>query len=131
VNGDGFPDLFAANRTYYSLGKRVSEPGQNRLYINRGNANRWVKVALQGRASNRSGYGARVKVTAGDLTVYREATSAHGYNSQNDPVLYFGLGARDRIDSIEIVWPSGTVQRITNAKVGAIIKAIEPEGSQP
>ena len=55
INGDGFPDLFVTNRTYYAAGKQVTpEAGQNRLYMNRGNRNNWIKVRLQGTRSNRN-----------------------------------------------------------------------------
>ena len=113
INNDGFADLFVTNRTYYALGKRVSvEPGQNRMLINRGNDNQWLKIALTGTRSNRSALGARVKVIAGDLTQVRETTSAHGYNSGDDPVLLFGLGARTSVDYVEVHWPGGGVQRL-------------------
>jgi hypothetical protein len=99
------------NRTYYALGKQVSPiAGQNRLFVNRGNANGWIKVQLQGTRSNRDGLGARIKVVAGDLVQYHELQSAHGYNSTNDPVMTFGLGTRKTVDRIEIIWPSGITQ---------------------
>lgn len=127
VNGDGFADLFLANRTYYSQGKRVSpEPSQNRLFINQPNGHSWIKVQLEGTRSNRDGYGAIVKVTSGDLVQYRETTSAHGYNSQNEPVLLFGLGKRTEVDEIEVRWPSGTVQKIGRARAGEVARIVEP-----
>jgi hypothetical protein len=111
INDDGFVDLFVTNRTYYALGKQVSPiAGQNRLFVNRGNANGWIKVQLQGTRSNRDGLGARIKVVAGDLVQYHELQSAHGYNSTNDPVMTFGLGTRKTVDRIEIIWPSGITQ---------------------
>ncbi len=126
INDDGWPDLFVTNRTYYSMGKRVGIEQQNQLLLNTGGANRWVRVALTGTRSNRSGYGARVKVVAGDLVQYREHTSAHGYNSGNDPRLLFGLGDADAIDLIEVTWPSGLVQRIDNVRPGQTVTVVEP-----
>ncbi|MFZ9708486.1 MAG: CRTAC1 family protein [Steroidobacteraceae bacterium] len=127
INGDGFVDIFVTNRTYYALGKQVSpQPGQNRLLINRGNANAWIKVALQGSRSNRDGLGARITVVAGDLVQHHETQSAHGYNSTNDPVITFGLGKREQVDRIEIVWPSGVRQIIEQPKVRSLITVVEP-----
>jgi hypothetical protein len=127
INDDGFADLFVTNRTYYALGKQVSPtPGQTRLFINKPNKNRWIKVALQATRSNRSSLGARVKVQAGDLTQVRETTSAHGYNSTNDPTLIFGLGSRSAVDSIEVRWPSGALQRIEKPQVGTTVTVGEP-----
>jgi hypothetical protein len=128
INADGFPDLFVANRTYYAAGKRVSpQAGQNRLYVNRGNRNNWVKVKLEGARSNRDGYGAMIKVVAGDLVQYHEKQSAHGYNSTSDPLITFGLGARTSVDEIEVRWPSGTVQRFAAPTVRTVVRIVEPE----
>jgi enediyne biosynthesis protein E4 len=130
INADGFPDLFVANRTYYAGGKQVSpQPGQNRLYVNRGNRNNWVKVRLQGTRSNRNAYGAMLKVTAGDLVQYHETQSAHGYNSTSDPVITFGLGTRAAVDTIEVRWPSGATQTVRAPQVRSVVDIVEPEGS--
>lgn len=126
VNDDGFPDLFVANRTYYSQGRQVGEPGQNRLYVNRGNGNGWIRVLLQGSKGNRDGYGARVRVVAGDLVQTREHTSAHGYNSGNDPRLLFGLGSRTRVDRVEVTWPGGRTQVLPGVPSGTTLRIVEP-----
>ena len=111
VNEDGFVDLFVTNRTYYALGKQVSPvAGQNRLFVNRGNGNAWIKLQLRGTRSNRDGFGARIRVVAGDLIQHHELQSTHGYNSTNDPVVTFGLGARKAVERIEVIWPSGATQ---------------------
>jgi enediyne biosynthesis protein E4 len=127
INGDGFADIFATNRTYYALGKQVSPTaGQSRLFVNQGNANHWVKITLRARRSNRSAIGARVTVTAGDLVQHRETTSAHGYNSTNDPTLLFGLGERTSIDTITVRWPSGSVQTIKAPRTKRLVTIVEP-----
>ena len=127
INSDGFPDLFVTNRTYYSAGKQVSpQPGQNRLFVNRGNRNNWIKVQLRGTRSNRDGIGARITVTAGDLVQHRETTSAHGYNSTNDPVITFGIGARSSVDRIEVRWPSGAVQTVLAPALRQTLTIVEP-----
>jgi hypothetical protein len=129
VNADGFPDLFVTNRTYYAMGKRVSpQPGQNRLYVNRGNANGWIKVRLEGRRSNRDAYGARITVVAGDLVQHHEKQSAHGYNSTNDPVVTFGLGRRPAVERIEVVWPSGHRQVVEAPRLRSTVTIVEDGG---
>jgi hypothetical protein len=115
LDDDGYPDLFVTNRTYYSMGKLAGIEQKNELLINNGGTNNWVRVALVGAQSNRSGYGARVKVVTGDLVQYREHTSAYGYNSAGDPRLLFGLADNDMIDYIEVTWPSGVVQTVMGA----------------
>lgn len=121
VNDDGFPDLFVTNRTYYSLGKRVGDANQNFLLLNEGNDHNWIRVALRGTKNNRDGYGARVKVVAGELVQYREHTSAHGYNSGNDPRLLFGLGDAQQVDYIEVTWPGGRTQTVKRPKIGRTV----------
>jgi len=76
----------------------------------------FLKVKLQGTASNRSGIGAKVTVTAGDLRVTRVQDGKSGYLSQSELPLYFGLGRAERIDRIEVVWPSGVKQMVEAPK---------------
>lgn len=102
---------------------------QNQLLVNQGNDNSWIRVALVGTKSGRDAYGARVRVVAGDLEQYREHTSAHGYNSANDPRLLFGLGENDAVDLIEVTWPSGTEQKVGGAAPGQTVTVTERAGS--
>ncbi len=125
INDDGYPDLYVTNRTYYSMGKLVGIKQQSQLLMNTGGNNNWVRIALIGTKSNRSGYGARVKLVSGELVQYREHTSAHGYNSANDPRLLFGLGEHDSIDYVEVTWPSGLVQRVDTISPGQTITVTE------
>ncbi len=132
IDEDGFVDLFVANRTYYAAGKRVSpQPGQNRLFVNRGNRNSWIKVKLRGTRSNRNAYGAMIKVTAGDLVQYHELQSSHGYNSTNDPVITFGLGARTTVDEIEVRWPAGGTQVLKGPKARSRVEIVESADVRP
>ena len=62
--------------------------------------------------SNRSGIGARVTVVSGDLTQTDEVRSGDSYLSQSDLRLHFGLEKRAKVDSIQVRWPSGTVDKI-------------------
>ncbi len=69
--------------------------------------NHWISFALEGTKSNRLALNARVRVTAGDLVQEDEVRSGGSYLSQSDLRLHFGLGAHERIDKAEILWPSG------------------------
>ncbi len=125
INGDGFLDMVATNRTYYSEFKRVNIPQDTWLFLNKGNKNNWIKVALTGTTSNKSAIGARVTVVSGDLKQMRERVPAHGYNSANEPLETFGLGDRKAVDYIEVKWPSGLVQRIDKPDTKKIIQITE------
>jgi len=93
-----------------------------------GNANNSVLIKTVGVKSNRDGIGARVKVVAGDLSQVDEVRSGGSYISQSDLRLHFGLEKRAKIDLIEVRWPSGVVDKITNAGVNKILTVKEGQG---
>jgi hypothetical protein len=70
----------------------------------------YVALKLVGTTSNRDGLGAVVKVTAGGLTQTKVYDGDSGYLSHSLYPLYFGLGASEKVDSIEVAWPSGKKQ---------------------
>jgi len=74
----------------------------------------WVNFELEGTKSNRLALGARVTITAGGMTQTDEVRSGGSYISQNDLRLHFGLASATKIDSIEIRWPSGAVEKLAN-----------------
>jgi hypothetical protein len=91
-----------------------------------GNRSNWVMIHLIGTTSNRDAIGARVRVTAGGTTQTRLRVSTAGYLSQGDHRLHFGLGDADRIDRIEIRWPSGNVQTLESQRPNRVITVTEP-----
>jgi hypothetical protein len=93
-----------------------------------GNANHWLEIFLIGTKSNRDGVGARVKLTAGDLTLYDQRKGGMSYQSAQDPRLHFGLGALGIVDALEIVWPSGVVTKLAGIRSDQIIAVKEGEG---
>src|SRR5437764_14377286 len=93
-----------------------------------GNANNSVLIKTIGVKSNRDGIGARIKIVSGDLTQIDEVRSGGSYLSQSDLRLHFGLEKRTKIDSIEVRWPSGTVDKITGAGVNRILTIKEGQG---
>ena len=94
-----------------------------------GNRSNFIVLNLIGSKSNRSAFGARVKVIAGDLVQIAERRSSGSYISQNDARLHFGLERRTKIDAIEVRWPSGGVERFTNIPANTFISIREGEGS--
>jgi hypothetical protein len=88
--------------------------------------NHWITLDLEGTKSNRDGFGAKVKVTAGGKTYFGESRCAFGFLMQSDRRLHFGLGKATTVDRIEILWPSKQAQELTNVKVDQILKVREP-----
>jgi hypothetical protein len=95
------------------------------LLRNDGGSNHSLRLRLEGMRSNRDGFGAVVRVTAGAETQSQMLHSGSSYLSQSERVLTFGLGSRTQADAVEIRWPSGQVDRMTNVKAGAIVAAKE------
>ena len=73
---------------------------------------RYIEVKLTGSTSNHDGLGAMVKVTAGGSTYTKVMDGNSGYLSHSVYPLYFGLGAAEAVDSIEVLWPSGKKQTV-------------------
>lgn len=73
---------------------------------------RYLQVRLIGSKSNRDGLGATVRVHAGDDVYVKVHDGQSGYLSQSVIPLYFGLGAHESVDRIEITWPSGQTQKL-------------------
>ncbi|MDT4968020.1 MAG: enediyne biosynthesis protein [Acidobacteriota bacterium] len=93
-----------------------------------GNANNSIVIKTIGVKSNRDGIGARVRVVSSDLSQVDEVRSGGSYISQNDLRLHFGLERRTKIDLIEIRWPSGGIDKITNATVNKLLTVKEGQG---
>jgi hypothetical protein len=74
----------------------------------------YLKVRLVGTASNRDGLGATVKAQAGGRTLTQYADGKSGYFGHSPLPLYFGLGEAAKVDRVEVVWPAGGRQTLTN-----------------
>jgi len=97
-------------------------------------AHNWIKVRTIGTKSNRSGIGARVTCvtqTPGESKPHRqidEVRSGGGYFSQNDLRVHFGLGKAEKVDLLEIRWPSGQVDTLKDIKANQVIYVKEGAG---
>jgi hypothetical protein len=97
-------------------------------------ANNWIKVRTIGTKSNRSGIGARLKCVTkvpGESKPHEqidEVRSGGGYFSQNDLRVHFGIGKSEKVDLLEIRWPSGQVESIKDIKANQLIYVKEGAG---
>jgi hypothetical protein len=89
------------------------------------NENHWILLKLVGTKDNRDGLGARIKVTTAEGVQYNHATTAVGYSSSSDKRVHFGLGKATMIDKIELSWPTGFKQVLTNVKADQILTIVE------
>ena len=91
--------------------------GRAHLYRNDGgNRNKWIKIKLFGRLSNRNGIGARIRITSATGTQTQNVKSGSSYCSQSELTAIFGLKKDDIIETIEVFWPSGKISKSEDVK---------------
>ena len=119
-NNDGAVDvLIAVNNGAPLLLKNVSAP-----------ANHWLGVRLMGKKSNPDAIGARIIWQSGDLKRSRLKVGGGSYLSSHDPREVLGIGARTKVDRLEIHWPqpSGRVETFTDLPINRYITIVEGLG---
>jgi enediyne biosynthesis protein E4 len=94
-------------------------------------ANHWVEFLLIGTRSNRDGIGASLKLTSEGFVHVEQSKGGMSYMSANDPRIHFGLGKRNKIESLEITWPSGQVDKLANVPIDRILAIKEGVGIVP
>jgi len=131
-DNDGDLDLFVVN----------FEGQNNFLFNNDGNGNNWINIKCKGVVSNASCIGTKVQIKTSSGWQYRELSGQTGYQSQNSLNVEFGLGSAITIDSLLVIWSSGTVDIHTNVPAnnfyiitegsGIILTSVnEPQSAMP
>jgi hypothetical protein len=92
-----------------------------------GNAGNYLLIDTIGTRSNRDGIGTRIELEVGGLKQYAEVRSGGSYLSMNDRRVHFGLGAAQRVERIELHWPSGAVQILRDVAANQVLQVREPE----
>ena len=91
--------------------------------------NHWMAFRTVGTKSNRDGIGARIEVRAGQRRFIDEVRSGSSYMSNNDMRVHFGLGVVTKLESVEVLWPSGLVERFADLAVDQIHTIKEGSGT--
>lgn len=116
LNDDGLEDIVVTDIE-----------GPVRVLMNRSQTHGdWLRITLEGMQSNRMGLGARVTLTAGGQTWIKEATTGGSYLSASDPRVHFGIGSLNRVDRVEVRWPSGKRSVVVNPPVPGDLRIREP-----
>jgi hypothetical protein len=124
IDNDGDLDIFTARNNYFS--------GNNALYTNNGNGNRWLRIKCIGVASNAGAIGAKIRVKAhisGQQVIqFHEITtqSGGGQGGENELIQFFGMGDAMEADTITVTWPGGTVQHIEIIATNQLVTVTEP-----
>jgi hypothetical protein len=117
-NNDGKPDLLLCENA-----------GPARLLKNvTTDQHHWLGLRLEGSRSNRNGYGAEVRATAGGITQRRWIRSGGSYLAHSDTRALFGLGATAAVDRLEVRWPSGAVSVEEHLTPDRYLTLREPPG---
>jgi hypothetical protein len=93
-----------------------------------GSRNNSLLVRVVGTESNRSGVGARLRLTLGDRILARDVKAGSSYLGQNDLRVHFGLGNSASADRLEVTWPSGTVDVVEHLDANQIVTLVEGQG---
>ena len=109
LNNDGFLDFQTGNT----------------IRLNNGNANKWIKINLQGAQSNRNGIGARIEIYGSWGKQIRDARSGDGFRYMSSLNVHFGIGLATTIDQVIIRWPSGIVDTFTNVNPNQTLLVVE------
>jgi enediyne biosynthesis protein E4 len=97
------------------------------IYKNNSDAavNHFLTVKCKSSSQNVAGIGVKATLFYGDKIQYEELYPTRGYKSCMEPQLHFGLGSTSTIDSVQVVWPSGKMQTLTNVKASQVITVEE------
>jgi len=93
-----------------------------------GNKNNWLGLQLVATKSNPGAVGAMITWTAGGVKRARLKTSGGSYLSSHDPREILGIGQAAKLDSVEIKWPSGQVDKLTDVPINKYVKVTEGQG---
>ena len=142
LNGDGYVDLIGTNSKgakFIAPPDDTEEfPGPLFVWINGGGENHWLALRLRGRmaidgtGSNADGIGARVYVTTKPkgaekpLVQVQQVIAGSSYLSMDSIDLEFGLGTIDVVQQIEVLWPSGRQQILTDVPANQVLLVEEP-----
>src|SRR6266496_4532779 len=93
-----------------------------------GNRNNWLGLQLVSTKSNPGAVGAIITWEAGGVKRTRMKTSGGSYLSSHDPREILGLGQASKIDSVQIKWPSGQVDKLSDLPINKYVKLVEGQG---
>ncbi len=125
LDQDGDLDLIVGNLeqppfVYHNQSEERSETGH------------WLEVLAEGGAKNPAGIGLQVTALVAGEKVVRELYPVRGFLGSVEPILHFGLGNADKVDRLEVRWPDGKTQLLTNVKTNQRLSVkYNDAGNQP
>jgi enediyne biosynthesis protein E4 len=124
-DGDGYLDLFVPND--FRENNLLYRNNHRDFLAQMGQTNHWLQINLRGTKSNRSGIGAKVRVTATiGGKVVRQLRQIGGQTCAPELFAHFGLGDAPRATTVRVEWPSGTVEEFSNLAHDQFYTIVEP-----
>jgi hypothetical protein len=90
----------------------------------------WLTVRAIIPKWKRDAFGAEITVRVGDKSFWRLLNPGYSYCGSNDPRCHFGLGAMERFDSIEVLWPDGTLESFRGGRADRMIELRQGDGER-
>ena len=103
--------------------------GPVHLWRNELNASNYLRVRLEGTASNKQAIGSQLIAFVGDKKMYRRVRTGSSYLSQSEMTVTFGLGESSVVDSLRVQWPSGQVDVLLDLEGNQELKITEGSGN--
>jgi len=101
------------------------------LYINKtNNKSNFLKIKFDYPNPNHFGIGTKVFSYSDGSLQYKELFTVRGFQASSQPIIHFGYGTKEKIDSIKIVWPNKTYQVLKNVKVNQTLN-VSPNNTKP
>jgi len=106
------------------------------LFRNQQEGNAFLRIKLEGPATNSNGIGAKVILTAENTTQTQHLSLSRGFQSSVEPLLHFGVGTAQNIEHLHIIWPDGKEQTLENIAVNQLLSlkytaAHDPQKPEP
>jgi len=110
------------------IGAVVTRLGETPVVLTNTTAsgNHWLSVKLHGHTSNRDGIGAFIHVVTDAGSQWNRITTAAGYGGSSEPVAHFGIGQSKAVRRLEVQWPSGARQTLTDVAADRYLEIEEP-----
>jgi hypothetical protein len=126
ARGAAFGDLDNDGDVDVVINRMDSRPA---ILLNESDPGRWFRLELVGTGSNRSAIGTAVKVYVAGRILFRQIKGGGSYASANDTRLLVGVGQAERVNRVEIRWPSGRQSTLTDPGLGKSHRLVEPDAT--
>ena len=121
--GAAFGDLDNDGDIDVVISRMDSRPA---VLLNESQPAHWIRLDLVGTRSNRSAIGTAVEVHLGGRVLDRQVKGGGSFASANDPRVLIGIGGAERVERVEIRWPSGRRTTLTGPALGRTHRVVEP-----